>query len=280
MNKRDIKNFTLKLIRKAESHKYDYGHALIIAGCKRMPGAGVLCCNAALRSGAGLVTYAVKENFLQNACSVSKPETMFFIYKNVSEILDFIVKRKVSSVVIGPGLNADRSLKHFIEKIIFSVKIPVILDAGGISSFSGKYDSFQESKAKLIITPHLGEFSKLAGKKVPNTKKDKILTAGRFAFENHVICILKGHNTIVASGKNIYVNKSGTPAMAKAGSGDVLSGILAAFVGIDGDLFESSKFAVYVHGLAGEISEKEKGSCGVIASDIIENIPLAIRRLK
>jgi NAD(P)H-hydrate epimerase len=232
-----------------------------------------------MRAGAGLVTYAVKEEFLNNACSLSKPETMFFAYKNVSDILDFIAKRKVSSVVIGPGLQADKNLKRFIEKIIFSVEIPVILDAGGISAFNGKCGSFKKSKAKLIITPHIGEFSKLTNKKSGEIKKDKAAVSSAFAADNSVICILKGHNTIVSDDENLYINDSGTPAMAKAGSGDVLSGILAAFVCIGGDLFESSKFAVYVHGLAGEMSEKEKGSSGVIASDIVENIPFVIRRL-
>ncbi|MDR1195761.1 MAG: NAD(P)H-hydrate dehydratase [Endomicrobium sp.] len=280
MNKKDIKNFALKLIRKADSHKYDYGHALIVAGSRYMPGAGVLCCNAAMRAGAGLVTYAVKENFLNNACSLSKPETMFFVYENASDILGFIAKRKVSSVVIGPGLQADKNLKKFIEKIIFSVEIPVILDAGGISVFNGKCGIFKKSKAKLIITPHIGEFSKLTNKKPDEIKKDKAAVSADFAAGNSVICILKGHNTIVADGKNIYINDSGAPAMAKAGSGDVLSGILAAFVCIGGDLFESSKFAVYVHGLSGEMSEKEKGNSGVIASDIVENIPFIMRRLQ
>lgn len=280
MDSKDIKNFALKLKRKPESHKYDYGHVLVIAGSKFMPGAGVLCCNAALRSGAGLVTYAVKEDFFDNACSLSKPETMFFVYKNSSDILEFIKERKVSSVVIGPGLPVERIVRKFIERIIFSVEIPVILDASGITVFNGKMKKLKKSKAKLILTPHTGEFSKLTDKEVSDIEKDRSAAVDRFTEENPMICVLKGHNTVVADGENVYVNYTGTPAMATAGSGDVLSGILAAFVSIDkNDLFEAAKFAVYVHGLAGEAAEQEKGSSGVIAGDIVENVPLVMRRL-
>lgn len=280
MDSKDIKNFALKLKREPAGHKYNYGHVLVIAGSKYMPGAGVLCCNAAMRSGAGLVTYAVKEDFFDNACSLSKPETMFYMYKNSSDILEFIEKRKVSSVVIGPGLPVERIIRKFVERIIFSVEIPVILDAAGISVFKGKTKRLKKSKAKIIITPHIGEFSTLTDKDAAEVEKDKAAAADRFTEENPMVCVLKGNNTAVADGENVYVNYTGTPAMATAGSGDVLSGILAAFASIDkNDLFEASKFAVYVHGLAGEAAEQEKGSTGVIASDIVENIPTVMRRL-
>lgn len=279
METKDIKIFTSKLKRKPETHKYDYGHVLVIAGSKTMPGAGVLCCNAAMRSGAGLVTYAVKEEFLENACSLSKPETMFFVYENSSDILNFIEERKVSAVVIGPGMAAGRTLRKFIERIIYSVEIPVILDASAVSAFNDKCQKFKKSKAKLILTPHMGEFSKLTEKDVSEIEKDKSYAADRFAEEYQLICVLKGNKTAMSDGKNIYVNDTGTPAMAKAGSGDVLSGIISAFACVDGDIFEAVRFAVYIHGLAGESAESEKGSSGVIASDIIEHIPLVARRL-
>ena len=280
MENNDIEKFTLKLQRKPESHKYDYGHVLVIAGSKNMPGAGVLCCNAAMRSGAGLVTYAVKEEYFNNACALSKPETMFFVYGDSSEILEFIENRKVSSVVIGPGLLPSRTLRKFIEKIISKIEIPVILDASGIAVFNKKYVKLQKAKAKLILTPHIGEFSKLLDKNVEEIEKNKNMAVDRFIEEFSLICVLKGRNTIVSNGKNIYVNDSGTPAMATAGSGDVLSGIIAAFAGIDDDLFEAAKFAVYVHGLSGEASEEKKGRAGVIASDLVDNIPVAMRRFK
>ena len=251
--------------RKPESHKYDYGHILVVAGSKFMPGAGVLCCNAAMRAGAGLVTYAVKEKFLASACSMSKPETMFFVYKNANDIIKFVKDRKVNAVVLGPGMVAGGALYRFAKKIINCVSVPVILDASALTSFSGKSAALKTAKAKLILTPHAGEFSKIGGKDV-----------AKFAKEHKLICLLKGHRTKVSDGKNAYINRTGTPAMATAGSGDVLSGIIAAFGAVNGNLYKSVCLAARIHGLAGEFAEKEKGETSVIASDIVEKIYKAI----
>ncbi|MDR3256381.1 MAG: NAD(P)H-hydrate dehydratase [Endomicrobium sp.] len=276
MKRQEIKNFIVKLKRKSDSHKYDYGHILVIAGSKTMPGAGVLCCLGALRSGAGLVTYAVEDDFLNQACAMSNPETIFFIYKTAIDILNYAQSRKVSSIVIGPGLKADYV---FIKKIISSVDIPVVLDASGLTCFNGIEDELKNAKAKLIITPHLGEFSKLLNIKSDTIKNNRKKIITDFAKKNSLICVLKGNNTLVFSGKEIYKNGTGTPAMATAGSGDVLSGVISSFVNITDNVFEAVKFAVFIHGLAGELAEKDKGTTGVIASDIVENICYAIKQI-
>lgn len=278
MKKQEIKKIALKLKRKPESHKYDYGHIMVIAGSRIMPGAGILCCNAAMRAGAGLVTYAVKENFLSFACSMANPETMFFIYKNAEEIKKFIKDRKVSALVIGPGLEKGERTYQLIKEIIYSVKIPIILDASGLASFYNKVGDLKKAKAKLIITPHSGELSKLINKSVKAIEDYREKIAETVSKENSLICVLKGHKTIVSSGKKFYKNTSGTPAMATAGSGDVLSGIIAAFASIDDDLFEAAKYAVYIHGKAGELAEKNKG-IGIIASDICENVCYIIKEI-
>lgn len=281
MRKKEIRSFVLKLKRNSDSYKYNYGHVLVIAGSKTMPGAGALCCLGALRSGAGLVTYAVKDDFLNQACSISKPEIMFFLYKTVTEIFDFISCRKISSIVIGPGLKTDFNVMYdFIKEIICSVDVPVVLDASGIACFNNISSEFKNVKAKLIITPHLGEFAKLLGMDSAEIKSngEKIVTD--FAKENSLICVLKGNNTIVSSGEKTYINNTGTPAMATAGSGDILSGIISSFVNVIDDTFEAVKFAVFVHGLAGEFVEKHKGATGVIASDIAENVCYTIKHLE
>jgi len=280
MKKKEIRNFVLKLKRDPDSYKYNYGHVLVIAGSKAMPGAGALCCLGALRSGAGLVTYAVKNDFLNQVCSISKPEIMFFVYETVAEIFDFISCRKVSSIVIGPGLKSDfNALCGFIKGVICSVNIPVILDASGIACFNDVSDKFKSTKAKLIITPHFGEFAKLLNLDVTKIKVNREKIVADFAKKNSLICVLKGNNTIVSSGEKTYINNTGTPAMATAGSGDVLSGIISSFVNVTNDIFEAVKFAVFVHGLAGEFVEKYKGTTGVIASDIAENICYTIKHL-
>ncbi len=279
MKKNDIKEFILKLKRKPESHKYDYGHVLVIAGSKNMPGAGILCCNAALRAGAGLVTYAVKEKFLNSAAAMSSPETIFFVYSSVSDILKFVKNRKVTSIVVGPGLEAGKKLHDLIKKIIFSVGIPVVLDASGLISFRGSISDLKKAKAELVITPHQGEFSQLTGQNIKTVKEFRAKTVETFARKNLLICVLKGNKSIVSDGKLFYENNTGTPAMATAGSGDVLSGVIAAFSHLGGNLFDNVKSAVFIHGLAGELSETDKGSAGIIAGDIVDNLPYAIKSI-
>ncbi|MCA6070805.1 MAG: NAD(P)H-hydrate dehydratase [Endomicrobium sp.] len=280
MKEREIKNFISKLKRKSDSHKYDYGHVLVIAGSRTMPGAGILSCLGALRSGAGLVTYAVKDEFLNQVSAISKPEIMFYVYETASDIIDFVKARKVSSVVIGPGLKAgNNALRKFIKQILSSIDVAVVLDASGLACFNGVLDELKNIKAKLIVTPHLGELSKLLNIKSDLIKNNREKMVSEFSKENSLICILKGNNTLVVSGKKIYKNNTGTPAMATAGSGDVLSGVIASFVNITDDIFEAAKFAVFVHGLAGEFVEKDKGQTGVISSDIAEDICYVIKQI-
>jgi NAD(P)H-hydrate epimerase len=276
MKKQEITKFFQKLKRKPDSHKYDFGYVLVIAGSKVMPGAGALCCLGALYSGAGLVTYAVKEDFLVQACCLSELETIFCVYKTAEDILEYVNSRKVTSIVIGPGLKTDYK---FVCKIISSVNVPIILDASGIAVFNKISDKLRDAKSKLILTPHLGEFSKLlniSSDVVKNNRKEIVV---EFANKNHLICVLKGKNTIVASGEKIYINNSGTPAMATAGSGDVLSGMISAFINSGDNIFDSVRFAVFIHGLAGEFAEKEKCQISVVASDIVENIYKAIKHI-
>ncbi|MDR0486596.1 MAG: NAD(P)H-hydrate dehydratase, partial [Elusimicrobiota bacterium] len=166
-----------------------------------------------------------------------------------------------------------------ISDIVNSIEMPVILDASGLASFAGRYKDLQKASAKLILTPHIGEFSKLINRPAPFIMENSQSIAKEFAMKNNAILVLKKHNTAVSDGANLYINQSGTPAMASAGSGDVLSGIIGALSAIDKDLFEAASFAVFIHGLAGEIAEEEKGN-GLTATDLIENIPSAFAKLK
>jgi NAD(P)H-hydrate epimerase len=276
MSKQEIKKFICKLKRKPDSHKYDFGHVLVVAGSRTMPGAGALCCLGALYSGAGLVTYAVKEDFLIQSCCMSRPEIIFYVYKTTLDILKYIKLKKVTSIVIGPGLKTDF---RFVYSIISSISIPTILDASGLAVFNGISHKLKDVKSSLVLTPHLGEFSKLLGMAGDVIKNNREKIVADFSKKNSLICVLKGKNTIVASGEKIYKNNTGTPAMATAGSGDILSGMIASFINIGADIFEAVKFAVFIHGLAGECAEKEKCQTSVVASDIAENIYRAIKQI-
>jgi NAD(P)H-hydrate epimerase len=282
MNKYEINNFTSKLKRNIHTNKYDYGHSLVIAGSEYMPGAGILCCFGALYAGIGLVTYAVKESFFNQACMMAKPEILFCVYKTVDDIFNYIETRKISSIVIGPGLKISQYNKSLIVAIISSLNIPIVLDASGIACFNNDIKSLINNlKAKLILTPHCGELTKLLNIDINRIKflKDKKRIIKNFVTNNHILCILKGNKTIVADHNNMYVNNTGTPAMAIAGSGDVLSGIISAFVNYTIEVFEAAQFAVFIHGLAGELSEYTKGTIGIIASDIATNVRYIIKQL-
>jgi NAD(P)H-hydrate epimerase len=279
MNKYEIKKNITKFIRKKDSYKYNYGHVLVIAGSKTMPGAGLLSCLGALYSGSGLVTYAVKSDFINSVLSVFKPEIMLYVYKTVYDIISFVKLKNVSCIIIGPGLICNNViLKNFIDKILTSLNIPIILDASGLSCYNSNSE-FKNIKAKLIITPHIGELSKLLNIPIKTIKKQKKKIVLTYTNINKFVCVLKGNNTIVVSNKKFYKNKTGTPAMAIAGSGDVLTGIIASFTNIIKDPFDASKFAVFVHGLVGEYIEEKKGQIGIIASEIAENICYVMKKI-
>ncbi|MDR0985080.1 MAG: NAD(P)H-hydrate dehydratase [Endomicrobium sp.] len=277
-----MNNFFSHLIRNTNINKYDFGHVLVIAGSKFMPGAGILSCLGAMRAGAGIVTYAIKkENFQYISTMTLNPEIIFFIYENTSDILDYIINRRVLSIVIGPGLEISKKNYMIINDIIKTVNMPVILDASGIACFNGLVANLKNKKikAKLILTPHMMELAKLLNIEISYIKSNRKKILCEFTKGNSLICLLKGHHTLISQYGKISTNNSGTSAMATAGSGDVLSGIISAFVNYNSNIFLATIMAVFIHGLAGELAEKDKGPISVIASDIIDNICYAIKQL-
>jgi NAD(P)H-hydrate epimerase len=280
MNNLEIKKFKDILKRKPESHKYDYGHVLAVVGSRLMPGAGVLCTRAVLRAGAGLVSLGVRDKFLNIICSMAAPETLFYVYKGAKDILDHMEKSKVSALAIGCGLEKNKANKKMITELILNSDKPIVLDASGLTSFCGDYSIFRRAKAPLIITPHEGEFAALIDKPIIDIKTDAEELAVRFCKANNVILVLKRHDTIVASPSDFYINDTGTAAMASAGSGDVLTGVIAGLIARknlpQSEYFFMVKFAVWLCGLSGEIAAKQKGD-GLIASDLIETLPSAVQ---
>ncbi len=282
--------------RDKNSYKNDFGHILVIASSYNMPGAGVLCANAAITSGAGLVTFAFPETAYASVSGNVKPEIMLLpleekngrIKKSAKiKILDFIEKRKIASVAIGCGIGQEQ--KDFFSNLIFTIiknfDIYVTIDADAINSLKGietntVIKEFKNSKSKIIITPHPKEFERISGIEYKNDEKFRKKITETFAKNNGIICVLKGHKTIVSDGKKVYINSTGNPGMATAGSGDVLTGIIAAFVcNKNKDLLQNVSIAVYVHGLAGDFAGKEKTQVSMTASDIIDNIYKAVKKI-
>jgi hydroxyethylthiazole kinase-like uncharacterized protein yjeF len=278
------------LQRNVRSHKGDFGHVFIVAGSVNFTGAAVLACAAAIRSGAGLVTVGIPESLSSALIRIKPLEVMIkplpqtpkqslslAAYKPVKDFL-----KKADVLVIGPGLSLDRSTQGLIRRVIKSADKPAVIDADGLNALAGHLDvlrAIHNGPRAMIITPHPGEMARLLGVSVKKVQDNRETVAKRFALDYKLTIVLKGHNTVVADYKgNLFINKTGNPGMASGGTGDVLAGMIGAFLGQGLGAFEAAKYAVYLHGLAGDLAAREKTQLGLIASDIITKIPEAIKR--
>ncbi|MFH1128979.1 MAG: NAD(P)H-hydrate dehydratase [Candidatus Omnitrophota bacterium] len=278
------------LRRKLKSHKGDFGHIFILAGSQRFSGAAVLCAEAAMRTGAGLVTLGIPES-LNSAIIKIKPREVMTLplaetkekslsIKAFKKIKDFA--KNSDLIVIGPGLSQNKETFKLVRQVILKINKPLIIDADGLNALIGHLDLLRttcNAGRDTILTPHPGEMMKLLGKRIGFSELERKNIAKTFASDYNCIVILKGYKTVVASpfGKS-YVNNTGNPGMASAGCGDVLTGMVAALLGQGLDAFNAAKYAVYLHGLAGDIAAKEKTQVSLIATDVIEKIPAAIKR--
>jgi len=281
---------TLLLRRRPNAHKGDFGHIFILAGSARFSGAAVLCAGAAMRAGAGLVTLGIPESLARAIIKIKPKEVMTFPLPETSDgtlslsgykkIKDFVKNTDV--LVVGPGLTQNKSTQGLVRKVISKIAKPMVIDADGINALVGHLETLYAIRYTLyakILTPHPGEMAKLLGVAVKKVQNNRLDIAKKFAKDYKVTVVLKGYNTVVADfNGNLYINKTGNPGMATAGSGDVLTGMIAAFLGQGLNQFEASKYAVYLHGLAGDLAAKEKTQIGMIASDIIDKIPEAIKK--
>ncbi|MDD5561396.1 MAG: NAD(P)H-hydrate dehydratase [Candidatus Omnitrophica bacterium] len=275
------------LRRKADSHKGDYGRILILAGSSRFSGAALLCAEAALRSGAGVVTLGIPES-INLALIRSKPkELITFPLAETSEgTLSLKAFARISGLlkntdvlIIGPGLGRNKSTYALVKKIMRKTTCPKVVDADAINALNNCPEILKAHQGELILTPHQKEMSRLFGVSTDIIKNNRKLIAKKSAKYYNSIIILKGHKSIVTDGlKGFYINRTGNPGMATAGSGDVLSGITGAFLAQGLDAFKAAKYAAYIHGLAGDLAAKEKTQLGLIASDIIDRIPDALKK--
>lgn len=257
---------------------------LILAGSSRLSGAAVLCAEAALRGGAGLVTLGIPKSLNNPLIKIKSPEIMTLplpetktgslSVRGLKRIMEF--SRKTDILALGPGLSRDKGTQALIRKVIAATNKPMVVDADGLNALAGQRRLFKDN---MVLTPHTAEMSRLSGLTIPVIEKNRKKVAKEFANEYNVEIVLKGKNTVVADNKgNFYLNKTGNPGMAKGGSGDVLTGIIAAFLGQGLELFQAAKYAVYIHGLAGDLAAMRKTQISMTASDIIDMLPEAIKR--
>jgi hydroxyethylthiazole kinase-like uncharacterized protein yjeF len=271
--------------RLQEYHKGQCGHVTVIAGSKGMAGAAVLSAKSALRAGAGTVTL-VCPGEIYEVCASMAPEVMVVPYGTgptfvdescqVDELMRLI--QRSSAVVLGPGFGRGDSQVKFLSKIIPSIgTIPTVIDADGLNNLVslGGLSYLGDLKGNFILTPHLGEMARLLGKTVQQID-DRVFTANNAAKLGKCVVCLKGAGTVVANHSGeVVINTTGGPAMATAGSGDVLTGIIAGLVGQGLSHFDSAWLGVFWHGLAGDLAFKKLGSYGILAGDIAEALPRA-----
>ena len=271
-------------VRKPATHKYSYGRALIIGGCTGFSGAPVLAANACERSGAGLTHLMIPESIYVIGASccdgavvtpLASTDAGAISQRAVETILPAL--KKADACVIGPGLGLSEDAGEIVSAVIREAGCPLVLDADALTICGKNMELLSDCRVPLILTPHEGEFRRLGG----DLSAGRLAGALRFtaAFPN-VILVLKGFGTLVCSGEAVNVNPTGSPAMAKGGSGDVLSGILCALLAQGFEPLFAVRTAVYLHGLAGDLAAEELGEYCVAPSDMIRRLPAAFRSVR
>jgi len=257
--------------RKKDSHKGTYGRVLIVAGSAGMTGAGVLASRAALRSGSGLVHLAVPKDLVNFVDSLT-PEVITLPFYDIPKI-------EADAVAIGPGIGSSPASKELVRRLATGDG-KLVIDADALNAIAKKPSLLKKAKAKIVITPHPGEMSRLIKKSIKYVQANREKVAKQAAKEFKCVVVLKGHQTVVANpAGEVYLNKTGNPGMATAGAGDVLTGMIVSFLGQNISVFDAAALSVYVHGLAGDLAAKAKGEYGMIASDIVEKIPNALQKI-
>jgi len=245
--------------RKKDAHKGNFGHLLVIGGAPGKSGAAAMTGLAALRIGAGLVSVT------SHAATNVAPELM-------TETLDDFTLERKTVLAIGPGLGMNVELVH---RVLGEVHVPVVIDADGLNSIAGS--DFRGRGVEAVLTPHPGEMARLLGRPVVDRVKD----ARAFAQDRNVCLVLKGHRTLIAMPDGqVYINLSGSPAMAKGGSGDILTGMIAGLIAqFPEHIGEAVRAAVWLHGRSGELAAQELTDKGVLATDLLRYLPRAIHEI-
>ncbi|MBR4944440.1 MAG: NAD(P)H-hydrate dehydratase [Peptococcaceae bacterium] len=268
--------------RNRNSHKGSFGHLLIAGGSMGMSGAVTLAAQAAFRSGVGLVSCAVPEA-IQMHVAVNVPEAMVHplpkgnsFTEECKEILQDLLRGK-KAVVAGPGMGSGEVIGDIIAEIITASKCAVVVDADGLNKAESWLDKIKEDSVPVILTPHPGEMARLTGLETGYIQNNRMTVAQEFAQKHNVWLVLKGANTIVATPEGqLYMNVTDSPALAVAGSGDVLAGMIGAFLAQGMTPEEACCSAVYLHGLAGQHVAETIGEISSKASDIIHAIPAVL----
>lgn len=277
--------------RPAAGHKGTFGHLFVLAGSRGFAGAVKLTCNAAMRSGVGLVTAGVPAPLADMlAAALVEPmllplpatEACTLAYQAREPIYDFIANK--SAVVIGPGLSQHAETMHLVRRVASECSLPLLVDADGLNALAEKRARLADRKTSVpdvVFTPHPGEMARLTGLTTGEVQTERAAVAVNYAALWQVVVVLKGAGTIVAAPDGrVRQCPTGNSGMGTGGSGDVLSGIIGALLAQGINAFDAACIGVYVHGLAGDIAASSKTERALIASDIIDALSDAWREIE
>ncbi len=273
--------------RLRQSHKGDYGHVLILAGSRGMAGAAMMAGFAALRTGAGLVTLAVPES-IEGFLLKKVPELMVYGLPSTREgslsLRAFPEIKKIMQgktvLACGPGLSRNLETQSLVRKLAKISTLPWILDADGLMAFKNHTEDLKDFAGRAILTPHPGEFRALFGGQIQKKTDERKKQASQEAKRFQLTVVLKGAGTVVADPSRVFVNPTGNPGLAKGGSGDVLTGMIAALMAQGMGLWQSARFAVFFHGLAADQAVKKIGEASLMARDLLEVLPKILYKVR
>jgi NAD(P)H-hydrate epimerase len=270
-----------------DAHKGDAGRVLGICGSARMPGAAILVARAAQRAGCGLYTAGCVDAALMSIIPAGAPEAVLADLTSLSDVPDAFAGGSHHCAVIGPGLGQTGRTRKTVEAALASDVALLALDADALNVLEGEPERLKARRAPLVITPHPGEARRLLGEEVPRDDPGRVASARELAALTGAIVCLKGKGTVVTDGARVYVNDTGNPGMATGGAGDVLCGILGAYLALCATgnhphwtPFDAACAAVRAHGLAGDLAAAHLGQRALIASDLIQWLAAAQRRLE
>ncbi|HHT9154217.1 MAG TPA: NAD(P)H-hydrate dehydratase, partial [Candidatus Tripitaka sp. YC43] len=293
-------------IRKADVHKGDYGRVLVLAGSVGMAGAACMCSEAVLRGGAGLVTLGIPESLYPIAASrVSLAVMTRPLPETRQKTLSYKARWAINELAqgfdvlaLGPGLSRNPDTQELVLWILENIPLPMVVDADALNAVSTRPSVLNKVQRDCIVTPHPGEMARLLGGSTAGVwaSADEVQRDRRGAVEEFLkrypalTLVLKGHKTLVADSQRLFINTTGNPGMATAGTGDVLTGLIAGLLapyligtGLAQGLktpavlppFEAAQLGVYLHGLAGDLAAAEKGEISLIATDVLDKLPEA-----
>jgi len=268
--------------RPADSHKGDYGHVLVVGGARGMLGAPVLCAEAALRTGSGLVTaavpaecYDIVASKLTDAMTAALPSCNGSLLLSAAwHVLELLERCDV--LAIGCGIGRATATVLMVQRVIREARKPVVLDADGLFAVAQNLACLGGRGSSLVLTPHPGEMARLCGIGIADVQRNRAGVAARFAHDFSTTLVLKGHRTVIASPDSLHENTTGNPAMATGGMGDVLTGIIASLIGQGLEPFDAACLGAWLHGRAGDLGRDQLGN-SLSATDLLGFLPQALR---